>query len=392
MKKTARGTLGVALLVGVALVLGACGAGGSGSGGGGGGTSQNFLRQNKQLVDSLFKGTYGAPPSQGPAPKLGTKIWIISYGQSYAGAALEAGAAQTAARTLGWDATIYDAKFDPSNAVAGIRQAVAAGARGVFIPWFDCASIKAGLLAAHQAGVFVVTDEAADCAGQHLFDYIVQYHPGTFKVNDGSVSGYLQGWGAALASYAIDRTEGKAKVLLFDQTDTSTFGDVIKGGKDRFAECGGCEVVDTVSFTNADVGPNLQQKAQQALLQHPEANAIFAPGDGILVGGVLAALRASGDRYGSMVIAGGEGSSVIGDLRSYRGDWAVSTLPLDWSGYQAIDALNRLVAGQKPVSDSGIGYQLVDKEHNLPSGALATAMTDGTPINFATLYNAAWKR
>lgn len=390
MKKTTVGRLGVALLVGIASTLSACGAGGGGASKGD--TSQGFLDDNQQIVTTLFEGTYGEPPAQGPEAKPGMKVWIISYGQSYAGAALEAGAAQDAASTLGWDTKIYDAKFDPSNAVAGIRQAVAAGADGVFVPWFDCASIKAGLLEAQQAGVFVVTDEASDCAGEPLFDYVVQYHPGTFEINDGSVSGYLQGWGAALASYTIDRTGGKAKVLVFNQTDTSTFGDVVKGGNDRFAECGGCEIVDTVDFTNADVGPNLQQKAQQALLQHPEANAIFAPGDGILVGGVLAALRASGNRYGSMVIAGGEGSSVIGDLRDYDGDWAVSTLPLDWSAYQAIDALHRLLAGEQPVADSGIGYQLVDKEHNLPSGDLATPTADGAPIDFSALYGKAWSR
>lgn len=390
MKKVVTGRLGIALLVGVALLLSACGAGGSGSGNGQ--TSASSLASTKQLVDTLFKGTFTAPPSKGPAPLPAKKIWIISYGQSYAGAALEAAAAQKAAEVLGWTATIYDAKFVPSNAVAGIEQAVAAGANGIFVPWFDCASIKAGLLAAQQAGVPVVTDEASDCPGEHLFKYIVSFHPGTFAANDGSVSGYLQGWGAALASYAIDRTNGKAKVLMFDQTDTSTFGDVVKGGVDRLAECGGCQVVDTIKFTNADIGPSLQQKAQQALLQNPEANTIFAPGDGILVGGVLAALRASGNKYGSMVIAGGEGSAVIGSLRTYPGDWAVCTLPLDWSGYQAIDALNRLFAGQQPVSDSGIGYQLVDKNHNLPPGDLAVPMKDGTPIDFATLYDHAWKR
>ncbi|QSR24875.1 hypothetical protein CFH99_04500 [Nocardioides aromaticivorans] len=390
MKHSARRSLGVTLLVCIIALLSACG--GSGAGGSGGGeTSRDFLDQNKEVVDTLFEGTYVDPPPAAPAPKAGAKLWIISYGQSYSGAALESSAAEDAARTLGWDVTIYDAKFDPNKAVDGLRQAVAAGADGVFVLWFDCASIKAGLLEADQAGVFVAADEATDCSDKPLFDYIVSYHPGTFDQNDGSFAGYLQGWGAALASYAIERTDGKAKALMFDQTDTSSIGLVNKGARARLDECEGCEVVQTVKFTGADIGPGLQQRAQQALLQHPEVDVIIAPADGVLSGGVLAALRASGSRYGSMVIAGGEGSSVLTDMRDYRGDWAVNTLPLDWSGYQAVDALNRLLIGEKPAADSGIGYQLVDKEHNLPGGDLAVGMRDGAPIDFAGLYGQSWK-
>lgn len=391
MKHSARRSLGVTLLVCIAALLSACGGAGAG-GSGGGETSQDFSDQNKEVVDTLFEGTYVDPPASAPVPKAGAKVWIISYGQSYSGAALEASAAEDAAHTLGWDVTVYDAKFDPNKAIDGLRQAVAAGADGVFVLWFDCASIKAGLLEADQAGVFVAADEAADCSDKPLYDYIVSYHPGTFDQNDGSFEGYLQGWGAALASYAIDRTDGKAKALMFDQTDTASVGLVNKGALARLSECGGCEVVQTVEFTGADIGPALQQKAQQALVQHPEADVIIAPADGVLSGGVLAALRASGARYGSTVIAGGEGSSMLGDMRDYPGDWALNVLPLDWSAYQAVDAINRLLAGEKTLADSGIGYQLVDRDHNLPEGDLAVAMRDGGPIDFAALYGATWKK
>jgi hypothetical protein len=39
--------------------------------------------------------------------------------------------------------------------------------------------------------------------------------------------------------------------------------------------CSGCKIVDTVKLGLTDVGPPLQSKSQSAILQRPEANAVF---------------------------------------------------------------------------------------------------------------------
>ena len=46
------------------------------------------------------------------------------------------------------------------------------------------------------------------------------------------------------------------------------------GGLDQLKQCPGCEVVE-VEITISDYGPPLQQKMEQALLQHPDIDAVL---------------------------------------------------------------------------------------------------------------------
>ena len=55
-----------------------------------------------------------------------------------------------------------------------------------------------------------------------------------------------------------------------------------------------------------------------------------------------------------------------------------------WEGYQTIDNLVRLFAGEPPAG-SGIGLQVYDLEHNIPA--------DGgyrPPVDFKAAYREAW--
>ncbi|NUO61605.1 MAG: sugar ABC transporter substrate-binding protein [Hamadaea sp.] len=356
----------------------------------GGVTTGAQLREAQARVDKLYAGTHTRPPADSPKPAAGKNLWVISYGQSFVSSATTAAAAEKAAETLGWRVTVVDAKFNPATALDGIRQAVAAGADALFTIYWDCSAVKAGLIAARQAGVVTVANEAQDCEGKPLYDHVVSYNPGFYDGNDGGFLGYLRGWAAALADYTIVKTEGKAKAIVFSQTDTVSSRVAYDGYVDQLAACAGCEVVSTVEYVGSEVGPALQQKAEQALLQHPDANALTVSGDANLTGGVIAALKSSG-RYGKIVIAGGEGSAAtIPLMRSYPSWWGFSNLPISWEGWAAVDAINRIFNSGTPAAKSGIGYQIVDKEHNTPPGDEAVAYKNGEPIDFASLYRQVW--
>jgi ribose transport system substrate-binding protein len=342
------------------------------------------------LTAQLYAGTYQDPPTHSPKPAVGKSIWIISYLQTYTSSATTAAAAQKAAQALGWNATVFDAKGDPATAVNGIRQAIAAKASAIFAIYWDCSAVKAGLLAAKSAGIVTMADEASDCPGNPLYNYIVSYNSGVFPYNDGGFLGYLEGWEAVSAQYIIASTSAHAKVIDFDETDIAATVYQDKGFRQQMATCGGCKIVDTVTFTGADLGPALQQKAQQAFLQHPDANAVVVPADAILTGGVLAAMKSAG-KYGSLVIGGGEGGpDLISAMKAYPGHWGFSSLPIAWEGWQAVDAANRLFNGQQPIHDSGMGYQIVDKTRNTPPGNEMIPFKNGQPIDFAGVYTKAW--
>jgi ribose transport system substrate-binding protein len=85
--------------------------------------------------------------------------------------------------------------------------------------------------------------------------------------------------------------------------------------------------------------------------------------DVLLLAGVGAGVKASG-RGGQVKLFGAEGYAPTADLA--RQGWVAGgvAVPADWQGWAAIDTLNRIFAGQKPV-DEGLGFQAWDKTHNL---------------------------
>ncbi|CAB4972059.1 MAG: substrate-binding domain-containing protein [Actinobacteria bacterium] len=341
-------------------------------------------------LETLYAGTFTEAPTGGPKPAAGKNVWIISYLQAYVSAASTAQAAQDAATALGWESTVFDAEGDPAQAVAGIRQAVAAKADVIFTIYFDCESIKAGLIAAKDAGVVRVANESRDCEGSPLFDYVVTYNPGTYAFNDGSFGGYLMGWQASTADYIIAKSGGKAKTILIVQPDTAAALLQAEGFRTQMTSCPDCSIVAEVNILGTELGAATQQKVQQALLQHPEADSIAVPGDAFLTGGVIGAMKAAGV-YGKMIIGGGEGSdATVGLARDYPGDWGLSLLPVKWEGWQAMDAANRIIGGQEPALASGIGYQIIDKDHNMPATDEVVVTKDGQPIDYPAQYKAAW--
>ena len=139
-----------------------------------------------------------------------------------------------------------------------------------------------------------------------------------------------------------------------------------------------------MEFAGAELGPNLQQKATSALLQHPEANVVKSPYTSATLLGIAPAVKQSG-RAGKLYVMGGEGFAPELDLlRAGQGVNAVNIAPSDWTGWAAVDTMNSLFTG-KPIADSGLGWQLVDKDHNLTgSGPFVPA------VDFKGVYKKAW--
>jgi ribose transport system substrate-binding protein len=56
----------------------------------------------------------------------------------------------------------------------------------------------------------------------------------------------------------------------------------------------------------------------------------------------------------------------------------------EWTGWAAVDTMNSVFAGQKP-KNSGIGWTLLDENHNLPSSG-----PYNPKVNFKAVYEKAW--
>jgi ribose transport system substrate-binding protein len=230
----------------------------------------------------------------------------------------------------------------------------------------------------------IVAASSADCSdtgGPSMFDHRIKYWIGDWPA-------YIREWGAAQGRWLAGVTKGKAKIIEFAENDLVITRLAQAGFEDAIKDCSGCEILDKVVFTGAQIGTSLQQMAQQALLQHPDANAVYAPYDGVMIAGIGQAVKASG-RNDEIFAVGGEGYAENMDLVRENGgqDGGIGVGirgTAFWEGYANADALNRLFNDVEP-EVSGIGVQAFDRDHNMPASGPYQA-----PIDFVSAYKKAW--
>jgi ribose transport system substrate-binding protein len=337
-------------------------------------------------LKALYKGTLKSPSTASRPAVKGKKIVIISSGQSSISSSVPVDAAAAAAKSIGWQVSIYDEQLNPANAPGLMRQAISSGADGIILDATDCPTVKGPLQEAKTKGIPVIGIYSFDCndpifgqGGQPLFTSYINY--GVSAANAGK---FTEEYGAAQADAVIAATGGKAKVIFFNDNEFTVLKYTGEGFLKELKTCSGCSVVDTVNFTGTELGSVLQQKAAAALLQHPEANAVKSPYTAATILGISAAVTQSG-RSGQVYVMGGEGFQPELDLmRAHQGVNAAMIAPSDWTGYAAIDTLNSVYLHQKPAF-SGLGWELVDPTHNLPASGPFLGN-----VNYKAIYEKAW--
>jgi ribose transport system substrate-binding protein len=123
-------------------------------------------------------------------------------------------------------------------------------------------------------------------------------------------------------------------------------------------------------------------------LQHPTATGLFAPYDALMTSGVAAAVQGSGRAAQINVISGGGSVPNLDLVRQNRGQNADLIFSSRWEGFAAVDWMNRLFHGMTPTASNaatGIGFQLVDTDHNLTESGPVPSTVD-----FEAIYKKAW--
>jgi ribose transport system substrate-binding protein len=333
-----------------------------------------------------YEGTLREPDATPRPIATDKKLVIISAGQASISSSVPVGAAEEAAKAAGWDVDVYDNQLNPANSEGLVRQAISSGADGIILQAIDCPGVKGPLQEAKAKGIQVVGIYAFDCndpifggSDPALFSGSINYGADA----QAGIGQFTEKYGADQAKAVIAATGGKAKVIFFNSTPT-VLQYTGKGFLEELEKCAECEVVAEIEFAGAELGPNLQQKATSALLQHPEANVVKSPYTSATLLGIAPAVKQSG-RANDIYVMGGEGFEPELDLlRTDQGVSAVNIAPSDWTGWAAVDTMNSLFAGTEPV-DSGLGWQLVDQANNLPpSGPFVPE------VDFKSIYKKAW--
>lgn len=348
------------------------------------GTTKQEVADNTSGLNALFEGTETQPPTTGPA-MTGKSVWWISCGMAIPDCSVPANAAKQAAETMGIDFHIADGKLNVGGGnEAAVRTALAAKPDALIIHGISCPIIQAPLQEAVDAGVKVMGVESLDCSatgGPKLFTTEMNYGEGAE-----TSEAYFSKWGEIGAEYLIAATDGKAKVILNAGTEPlqALLNDAFVA---KLKECSGCEILQTVEFSSADLAPEGTwiQQFRASLAQHPDANSVFLPFDvNIATAGGAQAIAESGL---DLIGAGGSGQAPALDLvRDGKFTAVTGAHSATWMGYAAMDNINRALMGQPPVPQ-GLGFRVVDQNHNLPS----TPESDyATPIDFKAAYEKLW--
>jgi ribose transport system substrate-binding protein len=352
---------------------------------GGSKTSAAVLAEAKASTEKGYKGDFQLPPTDGPKAQPGKNVWYISCGQAYTACAQQSTGFGEAGKALGWKVNLTDGKADPTAASRIIRQAIAAKADGIVITAFDCPGIKSALRQAKAANIPTVTAFSLDCdepafgGGPPLFTASAKLY-GSSKQGD-----FYAKWSAARANWIINDSKGTGEALNIEEQSQLLHKISNKGFEDQMAKCAGCKVTP-LKFTFSQVPNPATQLWTSGIQSHPKAKYLAEDIDSLMDLGLRKALGQSGRR--DLKVAGGEGFPT--NLQLIRdGVLTVAlALPQGWVGWAEADTINRLFAGADPASlpNEGLGWQIIDKDHNLPPAGKAFV----PPIDYASAYQKVW--
>jgi ribose transport system substrate-binding protein len=352
-----------------------------------GGSSDIVAKANEQMK-AMYAGTYTLPEGTAPTPVKDKTLWIISIGQS-AGAPVDmANGFIAGAKALGWKTRIFDGKFEPNLWLAGVRQAIAAKADGIWLDNLDCTPLLAALKDAKAANIPVVINEGGPCPASekdlvsYRASYNTKYDSGIVTKGEGTFEELNRAWGAAGAWNIIARTKGKADLINFVETDNASTLNIGQGVEETMALCPSCKILQKITFVGTDLGPGLQEKAQQAILQNPTANAIHGNYDSAITSGIGAAVRGSAKKP---LLFGVEGFPANMDLTRQGVQTGGGGLDSPWEGFCGVDEFVHIFADKAP-RPCGVGIMAWDKEHHLaPKGQ---GFTSG--LDYKAAYLKSW--
>jgi ribose transport system substrate-binding protein len=285
---------------------------------------------------------------------MGKTVYVIGCLLATEGCARPARSAMEAGKKLGWHMTLLDGAGEPNKMAAGIEQAINAHANGIIFEAIDATIVKAALAKAKKAGIKTT---CFACANQeNLFDHI---EPSYQEFID-------QGY--ALAAQMYKQTGGHPKMILLKDLSFGAVGYRLQGTKKFFNECkaagGDCQILTEQNILSTELTTRVPGLVSQLVKQYPTANALWMPYDAAQAF-VAQGVRQGGSSPSKVGLYGFDGNSA--NLTAIRkGDEAASEVgPLEWVGWDQVDTLNRLFAGQQPV-ENVVQYKLMEKA-NLPA-------------------------
>jgi ribose transport system substrate-binding protein len=302
------------------------------------GASRGELAEARRVVDAAEQpaAQWGGPRT-GPRAQLEKQVAVVAEDLRNGGILGVVDGVLEAAKVIGWSVKIFDAGGAPSLRLKVLSDAMGGHPDGLIVVGGDAHALLPGLRPFARRGIPIVGWHVAAKAGPV---------PGTPVAMNVSTDPREVARVTALA--AVDQSDGHAHVVIF--TDSSFR--VAQDKSDEMAAviraCGGCvllEVRDVALSRNEELMP----KITRALLARYGNRWTYALAiNDLYFDYAVPVLTQAGIANGAMsMLSAGDGSESA-FLRIRTGTFQTATVaePLRLHGWQLIDEMNRLFAGE----------------------------------------------
>jgi ribose transport system substrate-binding protein len=363
------------------LAVAGCGGGGSSSSSSssaadttaasGGGESGN---SDLAAVEAAVKEAETIPdkwegPTSSPAAAKGKKVAIISCSQA-SNCAIDAAAAETAAKAIGWGSTVIDGKGTPTGYNSALRNAVNAGYDGIIDIAMPPSLAQEGLRYAESHGVPVI-----NAAETESDDPLIA----------GNVPHQWAKQGQDIGNWLVADSEGKAKVVIIRDNEFPGIKERQDEVQKALEACAECEVLEEIPMTiTQDTNPTtMQQQTQSILAKYGEEIGYIASPFGTVDGLIVPALKAAGK---DVKVVGYDGNEQESTLCHEGSVGAIAVTLLEWNSWGAIDQLNRVLQGEEPVDENIPSFLATEK--TCPAGEAGETLVK---FPFQKEYEKLWK-
>jgi ribose transport system substrate-binding protein len=279
-------------------------------------------------------------PTSGPKAQAGKFIIYVSTDQKNGGSLGAGNGVLEAAKAIGWKAQIIDGQGTVSGQVAAFGQAIALKPDGIILGGVDAVSQKTALDRANALGIKVVGIRAGPKAGP-IAD------PKVFTNVETNPDDVAQ----TTAKYVIEQTHGAANVVIFTDSQYALAVRKAKVMQQTIQACKGCSVLEYVDSPIAEASQRMPQLAVSLKQRYgAKLNWMLAIND-LYFDFAAPALRSAGvppDGPPKFASAGDGSVSAYSRIRDGQYQFATVPEPLNLQGWQAVDELNRALAGAQP--------------------------------------------
>jgi ribose transport system substrate-binding protein len=309
-------------------------------------------------------------PTSSPPALTGKKIAIISCSQA-SNCSIDAKAAETAAKAIGWSSSVFDGKGTPTGYNAALRSAVNAGFNGIIDIAMPPSLAQEGLRYAKEHNVPVVN--AAETQSE---DPLIA----------GNVPHQWGKQGESIGQWLVADSGGQAKVVIIRDNEFPGIKERQDEVQKEIEACEECKVLEEIPMTiTQDTNPTtMQQQTQSILAKYGEEIEYIASPFGTVDGLIVPALKAAGKS--DVKVVGYDGNEQESTLCHEGAVGAIAVTLLEWNSWGAVDQLNRVMQEEEPVDENIPSFLATEK--TCPAGAAAETLVT---FPFQKEYEKLWK-